>query len=271
MKKEFYTTAEAAEYLNATEGEIILAAAYEGLPVCFRYYGRVGLFRLTADGEAIFPALYQSPDEIELKMLPFTDIKPGIYRSLMRPWVLQAKPLTVVLHPTSIEAVRLFGGSPFDVPCGHVLCRVDEISRLMDDSPVEASEWLFCREDLDRMAGDSDTPAQEQSDDTRSGTSEKAAPEVTLDDDGQGGKGLVAWQAVMLEKWPKIAEHNKKPPARAVMKWLRENGPHDTFPEGQNNRDSLLWIDTYGQLHTLTLRRIGTVLSEWRQTGKISA
>ncbi len=104
-----------------------------------------------------------------------------------------------------------------------------------------------------------------------SGTSEKAAPEVTLDDDGQGGKGLVAWQAVMLENWPKIAEHDKKPPARAVMKWLRENGPHDTFPKGQNNRDSLPWRDTYGQLHTLTLRRIGTVLSEWRKTGKIPA
>lgn len=106
-----------------------------------------------------------------------------------------------------------------------------------------------------------------------SGAPEKAVPEVTPDDgDKKGGKALVAWQAVVLENWPKIAERQNKPSAREVMKWLRDNGPRDTFPKEQkNNRDSLYWIDIYGQAKTLAIKRLGTVLSEWCKAGKIPA
>lgn len=86
-----------------------------------------------------------------------------------------------------------------------------------------------------------------------------------------GTKGLVAWQSEMLENWPKIAEYQKKPPARQVMKWLKDYGSRDVFPAGQPLRDSLKWIDGYGQPHSLTINRLSTVLSEWRKAGKIPA
>jgi hypothetical protein len=108
--------------------------------------------------------------------------------------------------------------------------------------------------------------------DTEQAAAPSGAPAVTPDDgDEKGGKALVAWQAVVMENWPKIAERQNKPSAREVMKWLRDNGPRDTFPKEQKNRDSLCWIDTYGQAHALTVKRIGTVLSEWRKAGKIPA
>jgi len=112
--------------------------------------------------------------------------------------------------------------------------------------------------------------AQEQSGTVHSGAPQKAAPEVTPV--APKKKDLVAWQDVVLENWPKIAEHKKKPPAREVMKWLRNHGPRDTFPaESRPARDSLCWIDGDGGSHTLTITRLSTVLSEWRKAGKIPA
>jgi len=85
-------------------------------------------------------------------------------------------------------------------------------------------------------------------------------------------KRLVAWQAVLLENWPKIAECQKKPPAREVMRWLRVNGPRDVFPaESRPARNSLCWVDEGGGSHTLTISRLSTVLAEWRKAGKIPA
>lgn len=116
-----------------------------------------------------------------------------------------------------------------------------------------------------------------------SGAPEKAEPEVPPADDEQGEaappvttaapkkKPLVAWQAVLRENWPTIAKDNKKPPARQVMKWLRDNGPRDVFPSGPKIHNSLQWMDTGGETHTLTIKRLGTVLSEWRRCGKIPA
>lgn len=103
-----------------------------------------------------------------------------------------------------------------------------------------------------------------------SGTTEKTAPVVTPATLKK--KDLVAWQDVVLENWSKIAEYQTKPPARRVMKWLRDNGPRDTFPpESRPGRDSLCWTDRYGGAHTLTINRLSTVLSEWRRAGKIPA
>ncbi|MEF8766689.1 MAG: hypothetical protein ABTS16_06835 [Candidatus Accumulibacter phosphatis] len=112
--------------------------------------------------------------------------------------------------------------------------------------------------------------SQGQTGTAHSGTPQKAAPEVTPV--APKKKDLVAWQDVVLENWPKIAEHKKKPPAREVMKWLRNDGPRDTFPaESRPARDSLCWIDGDGGSHTLTITRLSTVLAEWRKAGKIPA
>jgi len=102
---------------------------------------------------------------------------------------------------------------------------------------------------------------QEQLDDTPSGTSEKVAPDTT---------GMVAWQAVILNNWSKIEEvHGKRPAAKNVMNWLEKFGPRDTIPKEQPNFRSLQWIDNRGNMQSVTIRRIGNILSEWRKTGII--
>jgi hypothetical protein len=89
----------------------------------------------------------------------------------------------------------------------------------------------------------------------------------------QDTTGMVAWQAVIIENWSKIAEEcGKKPSARQVMTWLRDKGENDVFPKDQPRfRDSLRWQDSYGQVRPLTIKRLGTVISEWRRTGRIPA
>ena len=86
--------------------------------------------------------------------------------------------------------------------------------------------------------------------------------------------GLVAWQAAALENWPEIvkASGKKKPDTRVVLRWLRENGPTDVFPRGQEKkRDSIEWLDGSGNRQTLTLKSLSNRLAEWRKAGTIPA
>jgi hypothetical protein len=95
---------------------------------------------------------------------------------------------------------------------------------------------------------------------------------ATPDEDSADTDKLVAWQAATLESWGKIKiKHGQKPSARKVMSWLRADGQRDVFGCTQpNTRDSLVWLDRAGNPQTLTLHRLGTVISEWRKAGKIS-
>lgn len=96
----------------------------------------------------------------------------------------------------------------------------------------------------------------------------KRATEQT--DDEIDVNGLVAWQAEILEQWSAITkQHGEKPSARNVMKWLKKNGRRDRIPEEQKLAESVCWIDREGRPHSVTLGRIGSVLSEWRGEGKI--
>jgi len=83
--------------------------------------------------------------------------------------------------------------------------------------------------------------------------------------------GLVTWQAATLESWEEIKKSlGEKPSARRVLLWLRNNGPRDVFGDEQpNDRSALIWRDRDKNRHKLTLKRLGTVLSEWRNIGKI--
>lgn len=84
--------------------------------------------------------------------------------------------------------------------------------------------------------------------------------------------GMVAWQAAILENWQAVtSSHGNAITARQVMAWCRALGPRDVFGcEQTNTRESIRWIDrTSGDIHTVTLARIGTVLSEWRKEGKV--
>lgn len=84
--------------------------------------------------------------------------------------------------------------------------------------------------------------------------------------------GMVAWQAAILDNWRDvIKQHGNAITARQVMKWCKESGPRDVFEQQMpNRRDSMQWTDTNGSVHTVTLKRVGTVVSEWRREGKIS-
>ncbi|WP_295389103.1 hypothetical protein [uncultured Thiodictyon sp.] len=83
---------------------------------------------------------------------------------------------------------------------------------------------------------------------------------------------MVAWRAVMLESWWAImAEHGPNPAARAVLRWLKKNGPRDKIPEHQPDRDVLHWIDSYYSPQTVTLKTLSNCLYELRTAGKIPA
>lgn len=57
-------------------------------------------------------------------------------------------------------------------------------------------------------------------------------------------RGLVAWQAVMIESWPEIAKaYSGKPDARKAMQWLKRNGHRDVIPVEQPDLVALAWLD----------------------------
>lgn len=84
--------------------------------------------------------------------------------------------------------------------------------------------------------------------------------------------GMPAWQAAILESWKELFDkHGNAITARQVMAWCKSSGPRDVFGCKQtNNRESMQWIDgSAGNVHSVTLARLGTVLSEWRKSKKI--
>ncbi len=85
--------------------------------------------------------------------------------------------------------------------------------------------------------------------------------------------GLVAWQAATLDSWPAIvAAHGQKPSGRAVLKWLKNNGPRNVFGcDHPNDRDSISWVGGDGVVRPLLLSSVQKRLSEWRRNGKISS
>lgn len=67
-------------------------------------------------------------------------------------------------------------------------------------------------------------------------TSPAVPPDPTLLDT----TGMVAWHAVILEAWPDITKaHGHRPEARKVLSWIKKNGPRDTIPSNQPDRDAL--------------------------------
>jgi hypothetical protein len=86
--------------------------------------------------------------------------------------------------------------------------------------------------------------------------------------------GKRAWQAAILEGWEDITKkRGDRTTARHVLAWCKTSGPSDVFGcEQPEKRESLCWIDSSeGNVHTVTLARIGTVISEWRKRGILPA
>ena len=78
---------------------------------------------------------------------------------------------------------------------------------------------------------------------------------------------LVAWKLAMLESWPDIAESHKRGSiARHAMQWLKKHGPRDVFPAEQPDLHTLRWIDLSGNPQTVSLKRLGNVISERKST-----
>lgn len=120
---------------------------------------------------------------------------------------------------------------------------------------------------VDKWAADNCNPLTVPPLAITSADAEPATEDPTVDT-----TGLVAWQAATRENWRQITEkYGSTPTAREVMSWLRGNGPRDVFPEQQNERNRLLWIDTYGMRQTVSYSRVASVLSAWRKSGKIAA
>ncbi|MDP2173657.1 MAG: hypothetical protein Q8J62_07755, partial [Candidatus Cloacimonadaceae bacterium] len=86
--------------------------------------------------------------------------------------------------------------------------------------------------------------------------------------------GLVAWQAEALEHWGEISASERvgrKVSPTTVAKWLKNHGSPDVICKVQPERNSLAWMDREGKRHTVKISSIGKRLSEWRDSGIISA
>lgn len=158
----------AADYTGFTTDELILKAAIGKLPVCFHYYGFVGLFRATAKDGPIVRFSPHTPNDDDDTLPPHPGdffIVSGVFRSFKQPVILCRHPAEVWFCPAAIEAITI--SSEFEqppvVPDGFALGRVDAASRCLDDSQVSIDDWLFLPEDLDRLTKDAaEQPAAEQ-------------------------------------------------------------------------------------------------------------
>lgn len=84
--------------------------------------------------------------------------------------------------------------------------------------------------------------------------------------------GLVAWQRVLIDCWPKIiAARKDEPSARDAMAWLKKNGPRDVIPAEQPDSDGMRWLGHDGTIHTVMLKTIQSRFSEWKKSGKFPA
>ncbi len=99
----------------------------------------------------------------------------------------------------------------------------------------------------------------------RAGTEQRVLQAIVIQQEADHGlmgaepdtRGLVAWQAVMIESWPKIAKAcSGKPDARKAMRWLKTHGPRDVFPLEQPDHGVLAWLDIAGNPQTTTLKTI---------------
>ncbi|MBK8638602.1 MAG: hypothetical protein IPN92_10055 [Chromatiaceae bacterium] len=80
-------------------------------------------------------------------------------------------------------------------------------------------------------------------------------------------KRMVAWMAEMWERRVDIAGIYPQPTALQTMDWLKKHGSEDVFPRGQKNRNSLQWITAFGEVKSVSKKRVDNVLSEWRTAG----
>lgn len=96
---------------------------------------------------------------------------------------------------------------------------------------------------------------------------------VAVDDDENftDTDGMVAWQRVLLECWPKMVDaHPKKPTPRLAILWLKKSGPREVIPDGQpNGSESMQWIGCDGIVRKVRLRTVQNMFSVWRREGKL--
>jgi hypothetical protein len=108
-----------------------------------------------------------------------------------------------------------------------------------------------------------DAPVNEPAPSIESASDDDVSPEPDT-------RGMVAWQAVIVESWPEIAEaYQGKPTALKVMDWLKRHGDKGVFPAGQKDRFKLQWTDAGGDTHIVQKKTVDTVLSKLRKDGKI--
>lgn len=156
-----------------------------------------------------------------------------------------------------------------------LLCVFDDVAKA-DSQPRTLLQWLAIAKDkrlkyhswIDEYVN----VAMPEQIDGVAAVDQEAEPDAPESGEVIDTTGMVAWQAAILDNWQAVtAKRGNTITARQVMAWCKNSGPRDVFGcEQTNRRESILWMDrTSGDIHTLTLARIGTVLSEWRKEGKV--
>lgn len=144
-----------------------------------------------------------------------------------------------------------------------------EFETLKKMTPPSPSEFVILNSELEKRRAEINMLKQEA---TCSHPEPFNAPSSPKSAESIDTTGMVAWQAAILESWEKLVEkHGNAITARQVMAWCKSSGPRDVFGcEQTGNRESIQWIDgSAGNVHSVTLARIGTVISGWRKSGKI--
>jgi len=244
----------AADYTGFTTDELILKAAIGKLPVCFHYYGFVGLFQATAKDGPIVRFSPHTPNDDDDALPPHPgdfSVVSGIFRSFKEPVILCRNPADVWFCPAAIEAITISSESeqlPV-VPDGFALGRVDAVSRCLDDSPVRIDDWLFLREDLARVAAESrlppatlpPAPVAPEVTDAAAGQGEAAAEQKAIDDverRRENERNMLALEANTLP--PVLPEQSaitsygakEKAPSRAQTKLLQIIDALENYADG---------------------------------------
>lgn len=179
-----------------------------------------------------------------------------------RPWKVKKAPLLLAHpegdehHDSALKEVLESMERPWDVVG-------DDLSLVQPT--LSESDYCMAMEGFPLAPALPTAPIPEQP-----ARAERAPEEARQDEAGVSTDGMVAWQAVMLECWPKIAAAYKgKPRPRDAMQWLKKHGPRDVFPEHQPDHNALAWLDLAGNPQTTSLKTIQNQISRWKADGNI--
>ncbi|NMG73709.1 hypothetical protein [Aromatoleum diolicum] len=262
-EKNYFSLQEAADLLSTptnpfNEQDILDLAMRGELRVTFFFQGELQRFRSKIGGGYADPSDDDSEEwHVSMKgyfLVPASQITPTSREFVIDDMQLAESPIYAsrawqIGSWGYVLAAYSWDGD--DVV--HRAIRVDVSSVLVPRSDIEALTTGMHVEPARVL----DTPP------TRNGVSASSKPER-----GPDINGLVSWQRVLLECWPKIADAcNGDPPPRQAMNWLKKNGPRDVIPADQPDGQRMRWIGCDGTIHSVALKTIQSRFSEWKSAG----